>query len=166
MFATLPVTTVTLLVGSMLETSKTMRKGGVMADGDDFNTKVIEEFRANDGKVGGFFEGAPMLLLHHNGAKTGTERVNPLMYQQVGGGIAIFASAGGGPSNPQWYRNLVAHSDTHIEIGADRRAVKAVTADPEERTRLWPRLVEAYADFDNYQSWTDREIPVIVLQPR
>ena len=76
------------------------------------------------------------------------------------------ASQGGRPEHPQWYRNLVANPDTHIEIGAERGAVHAVTAGPEERARLWPRLVETYADFDTYQSWTEREIPVIVLQPR
>ncbi len=76
------------------------------------------------------------------------------------------ASAAGRDEQPQWYRNLLAHPDTHIAIGADRRAVTAVQADPNERARLWPLLVQAYADFDSYQSWTNREIPVIVLQPR
>ena len=78
----------------------------------------------------------------------------------------IVASQGGRPEDPQWYRNLVANPDTFVEIGADRRAVRAVTAGPDERARLWPKLVELYADFDNYQSWTDREIPVVVLKPR
>ena len=82
-----------------------------MADGDDFNGKVISEFRANGGKVGGFFEGQPLLLLHHAGAKTGAERVNPLVYLQVGSSYAIFASAGGQPRDPQWFRNLVAGPD-------------------------------------------------------
>ena len=79
-----------------------------MADGDDFNGKIISEFRANGGNVGGFFEGQPMLLLHHNGAKTGAERVNPLVYQQVGSSYAVFGSAGGQPRDPQWFRNLIA----------------------------------------------------------
>ena len=76
------------------------------------------------------------------------------------------ASQGGHPENPQWYRNLVANPDTHIEIGAERRAVHAVTAGPDERARLWPRPVATYADFDTYQSWTEREIPVVMLHPR
>ena len=87
-----------------------------MADGDDFNGKVIEEFRANGGKVGGFFQGQTMLLLHHAGAKTGTERVNPLIYQQVGDSYAIFGSAGGQPRDPQWFRNVVAHPDVSVEL--------------------------------------------------
>jgi deazaflavin-dependent oxidoreductase (nitroreductase family) len=83
-----------------------------------------------------------------------------------GADVVIVASQGGRPEDPQWYRNLVANPDTFVEIDADRRAVRAVTANPEERARLWPKLVEVYADFDNYQSWTDREIPVVVLKPR
>jgi deazaflavin-dependent oxidoreductase (nitroreductase family) len=78
----------------------------------------------------------------------------------------IVASQGGRAEDLQWYRNLVANPDTFVEIGSDRRAVHAITAGPEERARLWPKLVELYADFDNYQSWTDREIPVVVLKPR
>jgi F420H(2)-dependent quinone reductase len=80
--------------------------------------------------------------------------------------VVIVASQGGRAEDPQWYRNLVANPDTFVEIGSDRRAVQAVTAGPDERARLWPKLVELYADFDNYQSWTDREIPVVVLKPR
>ena len=87
----------------------------------DFNTKIIEEFRSNAGEVGGPFAGATVLLLHHTGAKSGTERVSPLVYQPVGDRFAIFASKGGAPTNPDWYHNLVAHPDTTIEVGtADR----------------------------------------------
>jgi deazaflavin-dependent oxidoreductase (nitroreductase family) len=96
-----------------------------MADMDDFNQKIIAEFRANGGKVGGQFEGAPMVLLHHRGAKTGTERVNPLVYRPVGDDIAIFASKGGAPTNPDWYHNVVAHPETTIEVGPDTVAVVA-----------------------------------------
>lgn len=130
-------------------------------------------YRRTGGRIGGnlrvgagFRKPAPTLLLEHRGRKSGKLFVSPLLYMTDGPNIIVVASAAGRREHPQWYRNLVAHPDTHIEIGADRHAVKAVTADPEERTRLWPRLVEAYADFDNYQSWTDREIPVVVLQPR
>jgi deazaflavin-dependent oxidoreductase (nitroreductase family) len=137
-----------------------------MADGDDFNGKVIEEFRANSGKVGGPFEGAPMLLLHHNGAKTGTERVNPLMYQQVDGSYAIFASAGGGPSDPQWFRNLVAHPDVTLEVGASTLKVRARVTEGNERASIWETQKERYPQFAEYEKNTaPRVIPVVVLDP-
>jgi deazaflavin-dependent oxidoreductase (nitroreductase family) len=110
--------------------------------------------------------------------QTGTHPVTGTPRSQVGQEVYLTAalhhgrsqrhaaSAAGRQDHPQWYRNLLANPDTYIEIGADRRAVTAVEAGPKERTRLWPRLVEAYADFDSYQSWTDREIPVITLRPR
>src|SRR4051794_10074740 len=115
-----------------------------MADGDDFNTKVIEEFRANGGEGGGPFEGAPLVLLHHNGAKTGTERVNPLMYQQVDGDYAIFASFGGQPRDPQWFRNLVAHPDVTIEIGASTVKARARVAGGDERDSIWETQKERF----------------------
>src|SRR5436305_11777419 len=100
----------------------------------DFNQQIIEEFRANGGKVGGNVEGAPMLVLHHRGAKTGTERVNPLMYQDLGDGSgAIFASKSGAPTNPDWYHNLVANPKTTIEIGTETREVVARVASDEDR---------------------------------
>ena len=137
-----------------------------MADGDDFNTKVITEFRENGGKVGGFFAGAPMVLLHHNGAKTGTERVNPLMYQQVGGSIAIFASAGGQPRDPQWFRNLVAHPEVTIEVGASTSKARARVADGGERDSIWEKQKETYPQFAEYEkNAAPRVIPVIVLDP-
>ena len=97
---------------------------------------------------------------------SGKRFTSPVLYITDGPNVIVAASAAGRDEHPQWYRNLLAHPDTHIEIGADRRAVTAVQADPDERARLWPLLVQAYADFDSYQSWTNREIPVIVLQPR
>lgn len=137
-----------------------------MADGDDFNGKVIEEFRANDGKVGGFFEGAPLLLLHHNGAKTGAERVNPLVYQQVGGSYAIFASAGGQPRDPQWFRNLVAHPEVTIEVGASTVKARARVAEGSERDSIWTTQKERMANFAEYEkNAAPRVIPVIVLDP-
>ena len=130
-------------------------------------------YRRTKGRLGGkwrigagFRKPVPTLLLEHRGRKSGKLFVSPLLYIADGADVVIVASQGGRPENPQWYRNLTAHPDTYIEIGADRRAVHAVTADPQRRARLWPRLVDAYADFDTYQSWTDREIPVVVLQPR
>ena len=137
-----------------------------MADGDDFNGKVIEEFRANSGKVGGYFEGAPLLLLHHNGAKTGAERVNPLVYQQVGGSYAIFASAGGQPRDPQWFRNLVAHPEVTIEVGASTVKARARVAEGSERDSIWTTQKERMANFAEYEkSAAPRVIPVIVLDP-
>ena len=137
-----------------------------MADGDDFNGKVISEFRANGGKVGGFFEGAPMVLLHHHGAKSGTERVNPLMYQQVGGSIAIFASAGGQPRDPQWFRNLVAHPEVTIEVGTSTSKARARVAEGDERTSIWETQKENYPQFAEYEkNAAPRVIPVIVLDP-
>jgi deazaflavin-dependent oxidoreductase (nitroreductase family) len=137
-----------------------------MADGEDFNGKVIAEFRANAGKVGGPFQGAPVLLLHHTGAKSGTERVNPLMYQPVGDSYAIFASRGGAPSNPDWYYNLAAHPDTTIEMGADTIRVRARVANPDEREPIWSKQKEDVPGFAEYETnAAPRVIPVILLDP-
>ena len=118
-----------------------------MADGEDFNGKVIEEFRANDGKVGGWFEGQTLLLLHHTGAKSGTERVNPLAYQKVGDSYAIFASAAGAPRHPDWYYNLVAHPDATAELGTGTVHVRARVADPDERDPIYARQKEIASNF-------------------
>ena len=137
-----------------------------MADGDDFNGKVIAEFRENGGKVGGFFAGAPLLLLHHAGAKTGAERVNPLVYQQVGGSYAVFASAGGQPRDPQWFRNLVAHPDVTIEVGTSSVKARARVADTTERAAIWATQKERMPNFADYEkNAAPREIPVILLDP-
>jgi deazaflavin-dependent oxidoreductase (nitroreductase family) len=132
----------------------------------NWNDQVIAEFRANAGKVGGNFEGAPMLLLHTTGAKSGVERVSPLMYQALDGGrIAVFASKGGAPSNPDWYRNLVAHPDVSAEIGAETRRFRARTAEGAEREPIWAKQKADYPGFAEYEAKTDREIPVVVLEP-
>jgi F420H(2)-dependent quinone reductase len=130
-------------------------------------------YRRTGGRVGGklrlgagFRKPAPTLLLEHQGRKSGKSFVSPLLYITDHSNVIIVASALGRTENPQWYRNLLAHPDVHIQIGPDRRAVRAVVASKDERARLWPRLVDAYADFDSYQSGTEREIPVIILQPR
>jgi deazaflavin-dependent oxidoreductase (nitroreductase family) len=137
-----------------------------VADGDDFNGKVIAEFRENGGKVGGFFEGAPLLLLHHNGAKSGTERVNPLVYQQVDGSYAIFASAGGQPRDPQWFRNLVAHPEVTIEVGTSTLKATARVAEGAERDSIWTTQKERMANFAEYEkNAAPRVIPVVVLDP-
>jgi deazaflavin-dependent oxidoreductase (nitroreductase family) len=130
-------------------------------------------YRKTGGRIGGkwrvgagFRKPVPTLLLDHVGRKSGTSFTVPLLYVRDGADVVVVASQGGRPEHPQWYRNLVANPDTHVQIGAERRAVHAEVADAGERDRLWPRLVDAYADFDTYQSWTEREIPVIVLKPR
>jgi deazaflavin-dependent oxidoreductase (nitroreductase family) len=151
----------------MIQLSKTDNdKEPAVADFDDFNTKIVEEFRANGGKVGGMFEGAPLLLLHHTGAKSGTERVNPLVYQQVGDSFAIFGSAGGGPADPQWFRNLVAHPDTSVELGTTTVKVRARVADGGERAPIWAKQKEGNPGFAGYETTAaPREIPVVLLDP-
>jgi deazaflavin-dependent oxidoreductase (nitroreductase family) len=130
----------------------------------DFNQKVIDEFRANDGQVGGQFEGAPVLLLHHTGAKSGSERVNPVMYQPVGDSLAIFASKGGAPTNPDWYHNLLANPRTTVEVGADTIPVVARVAPAEERAPIWEKQKADYPGFAEYEANTTREIPVVILE--
>jgi deazaflavin-dependent oxidoreductase (nitroreductase family) len=133
---------------------------------DNFNEKTIKEFRANGGKVGGWFEGQTLLLLHHIGAKSGTERVNPLVYQHVGDSYAVFASNGGGPADPLWLRNLIANPDTTAEIGAGTVKVRARVAGPEERASIWSRQTSAMPNFAEYETTAaPREIPVVLLDP-
>jgi deazaflavin-dependent oxidoreductase (nitroreductase family) len=137
-----------------------------MPEVKDFNTAVIDEFRANEGKVGGGFAGAPMLLLHHKGAKSGIERVNPMVYQAVGDDYAVFASKAGQPTNPDWYHNLVAHPDTSIEVGAETIPVTARVAEGDERERIWSKQKIDMPGFADYEQKTTRQIPVIVLTQR
>jgi deazaflavin-dependent oxidoreductase (nitroreductase family) len=132
----------------------------------DWNSGIIEEFRTNEGKVGGRFEGAPMLLLHHKGAKTGTERVNPMVFQKVDNGYAVFASKGGAPTNPAWYHNLVANPDVEVEIGTDTIPVRARVAEGDERERIWTKQKERMPGFADYERNTTRQIPVVILEPR
>jgi deazaflavin-dependent oxidoreductase (nitroreductase family) len=131
----------------------------------DWNSKIIEEFRANEGRVGGPFDGAPLLLLHTVGAKTGKQRVNPMMYQQVAGGYAVFASKGGAPTNPDWYHNLLAHPRVSAEIGAKMVELLARVAAGEEREKIWAAQKAAYSGFADYERKTARQIPVIILEP-
>lgn len=135
-----------------------------MADPNDWNAQVIEEFRARGGKVGGRFEGMPMLLLHHTGARTGTGRVNPLVYQPVPDGYAVFASKGGAPTNPDWYHNLVANPRTTVEVGTETAEVVARVAGGEERERIWARQKEVAPGFADYEERTARTIPVVILE--
>jgi deazaflavin-dependent oxidoreductase (nitroreductase family) len=131
----------------------------------DFNTQIIEEFRANEGRVGGMFEGLPLLLLHHTGAKSGKRRVNPLAYQADDGRYVIFASKAGAPTNPDWYHNLRAHPSVAIEVGTDTIDVLAGEATGEERERLFRAQAKRVAQFADYQAKAGRVIPVMVLTP-
>jgi deazaflavin-dependent oxidoreductase (nitroreductase family) len=150
----------------LLRQASEPERSQAMADGGDFNATVIEEFRANGGKVGGYFAGATLLLLHHSGAKTGAERVNPLVYQQVGDSYAVFASAGGQPRDPQWFRNLLAHPDVTVEVGTSTARVHARVADQEERDRIWATQKERMSNFADYEKNAQpREIPVVLLDP-
>jgi deazaflavin-dependent oxidoreductase (nitroreductase family) len=130
----------------------------------DWNAKIIDEFRANAGKVGGPFEGGTLLLLHTRGAKTGAERVNPLAYQQVGDDLAVFASKGGAPTNPDWFYNVKANPTATVEVGTDTFDVRARVAEGEERDRIWERQKELMPGFADYETKTDRQIPVVVLE--
>ena len=133
---------------------------------NDFNKQMVDEFRANHGKLGGMFEGGTMLLLHHKGAKSGTERVNPLAYQRLDDGYAVFASKAGAPTNPDWYYNLLANPDTTVEIGDDTIPVRARVAEGGERERIWTKQKANIPTFGDYEQKTDRQIPVIILEPR
>jgi deazaflavin-dependent oxidoreductase (nitroreductase family) len=132
----------------------------------DFNTRIIDEFRSNEGRVGGMFEGVPLLLLHHTGAKSGTARINPLAYRSDGGRYVVFASKGGAPSNPDWYHNLKANPDVTIEVGTETIPVVASQATGEERERLYRTQAERVPQFAEYEQRTQRQIPVILLTPR
>jgi deazaflavin-dependent oxidoreductase (nitroreductase family) len=133
---------------------------------NDFNGKIIAEFRANGGKVGGPFEGADMLLLHHTGAQSGTQRVSPLAFQWVGESFAVFASKAGAPENPAWYHNLVAHPDATVEVGNATVRVRARVAQPAERDVLYDRQKQRSPAFAKYEATAaPRRIPVVVLDP-
>ena len=135
-------------------------------DMNDFNEQVIAEFRDNGGKVGGPFEGAPMVLLHHTGAKSGVERVTPLMYRPDGDRVVIFASKGGAPDHPAWFHNLVANPETTIEVGDEAGvAVRATVLEGDERDRIWSAQKAEVPQFAEYEVTAgDREIPVVALE--
>jgi F420H(2)-dependent quinone reductase len=107
-----------------------------------------------------------MLLLDHVGAKSGQRRTTPLVYVEDGENLVLVASKGGNPKNPAWFHNLRANPDTAVQVGSERRPVRAHVADQEERTRLWPKAIEIYSGYRDYQERTEREIPLVVLEPR
>jgi F420H(2)-dependent quinone reductase len=124
-------------------------------------------YRASHGLIGHRFPGAPpMLLLDHVGAKSARKRTSPLVYLKDGKNVVLVASKGGYPRNPAWFHNLMAHPDTTVQIGSARKAVHARAARQQERKRLWPKVVELYGGYADYQRRTEREIPLVILEPR
>jgi F420H(2)-dependent quinone reductase len=124
-------------------------------------------YRLTGGRIGHRLPGTPpMLLLEHTGARSGKRRVSPLAYVADGVDTVLVASKGGAPRNPAWFHNLMAHPDTTVQIGSERRAVHARQASEAERKRLWPMALETYAGYEGYQERTGREIPLVVLEPR
>lgn len=132
----------------------------------DWNAGVIVEFRKNHGKVGGNFEGAPILLINHKGAKTGNARTNPVMYYKDGDRYIVFASKGGAPTNPDWYHNLKAHPDVMIEVGDHKIEARAVEITGAERDKIYAKQSQLYPQFGNYQKGTKRKIPVMAFVPK
>lgn len=132
----------------------------------DWYEGVIAEFRANEGKVGGYFQGAPMILLHHIGARSGTVRVTPLVYfPQDDGSMLVVASKGGAPTNPDWYHNVLANPRFEVEVGTRTFSVDAEELSPADRAEQWRRIVAERPGFGNYETKTSRVIPVLRLRP-
>jgi deazaflavin-dependent oxidoreductase (nitroreductase family) len=131
---------------------------------NDFNKTIIDEFRTNDGKVGGQFEGAKLLLLHTTGAKSGQQRVNPLAYFNIDGKLIIIGSFAGAPVNPAWVHNLRANPAAHVEVGTDEFDVTAHELPSAERDELFPKITAVAPGFAEYQSKTSRVIPLFELQ--
>jgi len=136
-----------------------------MSEASDRNKNIIDEFRANEGRVGGYFEGRTLLLLHTKGAKSKQERINPVAYVKDGDRFVVIASKGGAPTNPDWYYNIVADPALTVEVGTEKFQVRATVAEEPERTRLYNKMIEMMPGFGDYQQKTTRKIPVIVLTP-
>lgn len=134
-----------------------------MSNANDWNKAIIEEFRANDGKVGGMFANSTLLLLHSTGAKSGLTRVNPLICTQDGDRYVIIASKAGAPSNPDWYYNVMANPEVTVELGSDKFEAIATVADEPERTELYNKAAASFPGFAEYEQKTDRVIPVVIL---
>jgi deazaflavin-dependent oxidoreductase (nitroreductase family) len=136
-----------------------------MSDLNERNKKIIDEFRANGGKVGGPFEGKTLLLLHTRGAKSQQERVNPVACTRDGDRLAVIASKGGAPTHPDWYYNVVANPLVTVEVGTEKFQAYAAVAEESERTRLYEQMIAMMPGFDDYRRKTTRVIPVVVLTP-
>jgi deazaflavin-dependent oxidoreductase (nitroreductase family) len=135
-----------------------------MAAVNDFNRSVIDEFRAHDGKVGGNFEGAPLLLLTTTGAKTGRAHTTPIVYQRDGDRMFVFGSKAGAPTNPAWYHNLVANPTVTVEVPGEQFEARAVVLAGQERDRVWEKQKLLMPGFADYEQKTERQIPVIELE--
>lgn len=136
-----------------------------MADeANDWNQKIIDEFRANEGRVGGPFEGATLALVTTTGAKTGRRHTSPVMYQREGDRTYVFASKGGAPTNPAWYHNMLANPGVTVEIGTETHEATAVPLTGAERDRVYARQSELVPQFGEYQKKTTRVIPVVELK--
>jgi deazaflavin-dependent oxidoreductase (nitroreductase family) len=131
----------------------------------EYNAKIIDEFRANGGRVGGMWEGTSLLLLHHIGARSGAGRVNPVAYLPDSARYVIWAANGGAPANPAWYQNLMTHPVTQIEVGSETIDVVAEEGTGDERDRLFARAVERYPSLAEIAQKTTRVIPLLVLTP-
>ena len=140
-------------------------EGDDMTEPGGHNARIIAEFRGNHGQVGGGFAGAPLLLLHTTGARTGTPRVSPVMYLADDGRYLVFASKAGADDNPAWYHNLLAHPDTTIEVGDSVIEVHATELAGHERDEKYAEQARRYPRFGDYQQKTTRTIPVIALTP-
>jgi deazaflavin-dependent oxidoreductase (nitroreductase family) len=136
-----------------------------VSDPNEWNRQVIEEFRSKQGQVGGVFENVTLLLLHTTGAKSGLERVNPLVCMPDGERLIVCASKGGAPSHPDWYYNLVANPDVVVEYGTETFKARATVVEEPERTELYGRMAARFDGFREYQRKTSRVIPVIALNP-
>lgn len=132
---------------------------------NDRNLKIVDEFRANEGRVGGRFEGKSLLLLHTRGARSQQDRINPVAYVKDGNRFVVIASKGGAPTHPDWYYNLLANPLVTVEVGSEKFQARAAVAEEPERTRLYNKMVEMMPGFDEYRRKTTRVIPVIVLTP-
>lgn len=135
-----------------------------MPEVNDWNSKIIEEFRTNAGKVGGPFEGAPLLLLHTTGKRSGASRTNPMMYLDLDGRRYVFASKAGADSDPDWFHNLVANPAVKVEVGEETYDAIATPLDDAERTRVYDEQARRYPQFAEYASKTSRRIPVVELR--
>jgi deazaflavin-dependent oxidoreductase (nitroreductase family) len=134
------------------------------ADSNDFNTNLIAEFRANAGKVGGMFEGSPMMLLTTTGARSGQQRIAPLVYTTDNGRYVIIASKGGAPTNPDWFHNLRANPEVTVEVGDESFKARASVPEGAERQRLFDQQAALMPGFAEYQKNTTRTLPVVVLE--
>jgi deazaflavin-dependent oxidoreductase (nitroreductase family) len=138
----------------------------IMTNPSDYNRQVIEEFRANGGKVGGTWEHTPLLLLTTTGAKSGERRITPMGYMPDGDRLIVFASAGGAPTHPGWYHNLLGHPEVTVEVGTETFDAFAAVTEDSERDRLWTKGVELYPSLAEHQAKTTRQTPVIALSRR